>query len=227
VSAISEDGLDWAAEPGILIDDLGMSVPDAVLTPEGGVRVFWVEFPDGFRPEAGVPPGPADGPGQPGEPGQPPEPPEPGEPGQPLEPLDPGEGGEPPAPAGAVEEEVLVSAYAADGRSFEREDGFRLEGGYVDPVVIRAEPGDWLMLASTTPTRRNDAQKIFLCGSEDGLDWWVEPEPIISDPARQLFDPAAVRLPDGTYRVYLASGVFGGPPADDHTLITGILRPPD
>ncbi len=128
MSAISEDGLDWAAEPGILIDDLGMGVPDAVLTPEGGVRVFWVEFPDGFRPEAGVPPGPADGPGQPGEPGQPPEPPEPGEPGQPLEPLDPGEGGEPPAPAGAVEEEVLVSAYAADGRSFEREDGFRLEG---------------------------------------------------------------------------------------------------
>ena len=50
--------------------------------------------------------------------------------------------------------------------------GYRLENGYVDFEVIKAEEGDWKALMSYTPHYMPKyLRAYFMPTSKDGLDW--------------------------------------------------------
>jgi hypothetical protein len=66
---------------------------------------------------------------------------------------------------------------------------------------------------------RGRRQRIFLAESSDGLDWRVEPRPVVADARANDFDPTLLALGHGRYRLYytrsrgrtfeLRSGVLG------------------
>ncbi len=145
-SATSSDGLVWSADAGVRIEDAGLGVPDAVRTPDGGVRIYWVD-----------------------------------------------------------QMENIVSATSPDGLEFTPDAGTRLPKGYVDPAVIRATDGDWLMLVSTGPAQ--PPQQLHVATSADGLDWDIDETPLdagLGD--ANVLDPTAIPVNESTFRVYFSSG---------------------
>jgi len=96
--------------------------------------------------------------------------------------------------------EVIRSAISTDGVTFTEESGYRTTGGYVDPVILKAEDGDWVALFSTGPGLGR--QIIYVGTSSDGLTWSIESSPVITVSGGNALDPAAVDLGDGSYRVY-------------------------
>jgi hypothetical protein len=171
-TATSPDGLDWTRESntGINNDAGGQAwgVPDSVELPDGRIRLYWVDQPQGTICE------------------------------------------------------VIKSAISSDGVAFDEEIGYRTEGGYVDPYILLAEEGKWIGLFSTTPICT--PQKIYVGSSTDGLTWSIESEPTIPVSGDNAFDPTAVSLGDGSYRVYY-SATSGNDPSSDYVLKSGVLRP--
>jgi hypothetical protein len=111
----------------------------------------------------------------------------------------------------------IVSARSTKGITFHVEPGVRLPAPYADPAVVRLGPRRWLMAVSTI--ERGRRQRIFLAESSDGLDWRVEPRPVVADARANDFDPTLLALGHGRYRLYytrsrgrtfeLRSGVLG------------------
>ena len=95
---------------------MAWGVPDAVLLPDGRVRIYWVE----------------------------------------------------PSPQGGMATENIVSATSTDiaGTVFARDEGTRTTGGLVDFEVLRAEPGNWLAIMSTSPEDMKNPQRL-LVGTSD------------------------------------------------------------
>ncbi len=94
----------------------------------------------------------------------------------------------------------IVSARSTKGITFHHEPGIRLPEPYVDPAVVRLDAGRWLMAVSTIQPQRR--QRLFLADSSDGLDWSVQREPLLDDPAWSVFDPTLLPLGDGRYRLF-------------------------
>lgn len=94
--------------------------------------------------------------------------------------------------------EVLRTATSADGVTFSADPGYVIADGYVDPFMLRAEQGDWVLLLSTTPAAQRLPQKIFLARSEDGRTWTIDPVPLLESSDRNYLDPAAVQVGDGS-----------------------------
>lgn len=122
--------------------------------------------------------------------------------------------------------ESIKSATSSDGITFQMDEGVRFVDAYVDPYVLKAQAGDWVMLLSTTPAKERLPQKFYLAWSTDGLTWKVDSEPLIDNPDKNYLDPTAYELSPGVWRVYVSTSdkanAIGGP----YSLETFILKAP-
>jgi hypothetical protein len=94
----------------------------------------------------------------------------------------------------------IVSARSTKGITFHLEQGVRLPPPYADPAVVRLGSGRWLMAVSTI--ERGRRQRIHLAESADGLDWRVEPRPLVAGAGANAFDPTLLPLGHGRFRLY-------------------------
>ena len=122
---------------------------------------------------------------------------------------------------GSRSDEVIVSATSTDasGTSFTQDAGYRTTGGYVDSDVIQAKNGDWLMLLSTGPG--DPPQRLFVATSPDGLKWKVNAKPLTPASFNAL-DPTAVQLGPNKWRVYYAKSPKKTP-FSNHRIVVGEL----
>ena len=170
----SEDGLSYSDEIPLGFpvdkDEKAWGVPDAVLMPNGLVRVYWVYTED------------------------------------------------------KTSDEKLISATSktTKGIDFVMDSGYRLENGYVDFEVIKAEQGDWKALMSYTPHYMPEIpQSLFYATSKDGLEWDLIEERITPE-GYTYFDPTAIPINEKVYLVVgsAAPNVMG---AREHILFTAEL----
>ena len=151
----SEDGLTYSEKTSLGFGDggnLAWGVPDAVLLPDGRVRIYWVDEPEGM----------------------------------------------------AGEKIVSATSETTKGVSFVKDEGYRLENGYVDFEVLRAEEGNWEAIFSFSPERLpSTPQSLFYGTSKNGLDWEFSGIPISPLDVSYL-DPSGVLLDDGSYLIVSA-----------------------
>ncbi len=104
--------------------------------------------------------------------------------------------------------EKLASYISADGISFTKEAGWRLENGIsVDPEILRAKTGDWLMVLADGPGCGDRVQKLYMTTSNDGLTW-ATPQKITGSDLRRL-DPTGYEVSTNVFRIYYATAVAG------------------
>lgn len=104
---------------------------------------------------------------------------------------------------GGERKNATLSAVSADGLTFTREEGIRLEPA-VDPNVLLLSDGTYRMFYSILPSLGNP-QAIYTAISDDGLTWIPQGSIIApGGPYDSLaaMDPGAVLLPQGDFRVY-------------------------
>ena len=149
----SEDGLSYSEKTPLGFpvdrDEIAWGVPDAVLIPNGLVRVYWTYTED------------------------------------------------------KTSDEKLISATSktTKGIDFVMDPGYRLENGYVDFEVIKAEEGDWKALMSYTPHYMPEIpQSLFYATSKDGLKWDLIEERI-TPKGYSYFDPTAIQIDDKNFLV--------------------------
>ena len=110
-------------------------------------------------------------------------------------------------PAGGREHrEWIVSATSTDssGTSFNRDQGQRTTGGYVDFEVLQAKAGDWIAVMSSTPeTLPSKPQGLFVGTSKDGLGWDVNPENL-APTSMSYLDPTGVAIGPNQWQLVLA-----------------------
>ena len=130
-------------------------VPDAVVTPDGKVRIYVVESPVDGRCT-----------------------------------------------------EKLASYISTDGISFTKEAGWRLENGIsVDPEILRAKTGEWLMVLADGPGCSDGVQKLYMTTSNDGLTW-ATPQKITGSDLSRL-DPTGYEISTNVFRIYYATAPAG------------------
>lgn len=115
--------------------------------------------------------------------------------------------------------EKVASYTSADGVTFAKDAGWRLEGGFVDSEVLRARDGDWLMIVADGPGC-GTAQRLYLTQSTDGLAWSSPVALTGSD--RSRLDPAGYEVAPNVFRIYFASS--GGRMDMNFTIGRGTLR---
>ena len=173
-AVVSADGLSHgeAVSTGIAVPQttLAWGVPDAFVGPDGKVHLFWVEENLGAKSTGST--------------------------DSPCAPVKPTPGIVTP-PVG----ETLVSATANDasGTTFTRDAGYRMTGGYVDPEVLRADSGDWVMIMSTGPGC--SAQRLYTATSKDGTDWTLNPTPLTPGNVSSL-DATGFATGPNSWRIY-------------------------
>ena len=170
----SEDGLSYSEKTPLGFpvdrDEIAWGVPDAVLIPNGLVRVYWTYTED------------------------------------------------------KTSDEKLISATSktTKGIDFVMDPGYRLENGYVDFEVIKAEEGDWKALMSYTPHYMPEIpQSLFYATSKDGLDWDLIEERI-TPKGYTYFDPTGMPIDEKNYLIVgsAAPNVMGD---REHLLFTAML----
>ncbi len=170
----SEDGLSYSEKTPLGFpvdrDEIAWGVPDAVLIPNGLVRVYWTYTED------------------------------------------------------KTSDEKLISATSktTKGIDFVMDPGYRLENGYVDFEVIKAEEGDWKALMSYTPHYMPEIpQSLFYATSKDGLDWNLIEERI-TPKGYTYFDPTGIPIDEKNYLIVgsAAPNVMGD---REHILFTAEL----
>jgi len=117
--------------------------------------------------------------------------------------------------------EVLRTANSIDGITYTPNDGFVISGGYVDPFMLRTDANDWVLLLSTTPAKL--PQKIYLAKSSDGVDWEIDPTPLLEDPEKNYLDPAAVSTVEGKWLVVLSTAEKDNAISGPHNYVIGTL----
>lgn len=104
--------------------------------------------------------------------------------------------------------EKLASYISSDGISFTKEAGWRLENGIsVDPEILRAKTGDWLMILADGPGCSDRVQKLYVATSNDGLTWST-PQKISSSDLSRL-DPTGYEVSTNVFRIYYATAPAG------------------
>ena len=90
------------------------------------------------------------------------------------------------------------------GVEFTIDSGYRVDNGYVDFEVLKAEDGDWRAIMSFTPHYLPDIpQSLFYATSKDGLDWEFSKERITEKDFSYL-DPTGIPLDDKTYLIVMS-----------------------
>jgi hypothetical protein len=121
--------------------------------------------------------------------------------------------------------EVLRHATSSNGIDFTVSPDPVMFGGYVDPYVLRADEGDWLMLLSTTTHPSELPQKLHLARSSDGVAWEVDATPLLTDPERNYLDPTAYPTGEGEWQIVFATSPKDSPLDPDlMMLVSGVLR---
>ena len=103
-------------------------------------------------------------------------------------------------------DEITVSATSTDtsGTNFKRDAGTRTSGGFVDFEVLRAEPGDWVAVMSSSPeTIPKVPQGIYVGTSKDGLSWSVNPKNL-APASMSYLDPTGVPIDDNRWQLVLS-----------------------
>lgn len=118
--------------------------------------------------------------------------------------------------------EVLRTANSTDGITYTPNDGFVISGGYVDPFMLRTDANDWVLLLSTTPAKL--PQKIYVAKSTDGIDWDIDPTPLLEDADKNYLDPAAVSTGAGEWLVVLSTADKDNAISGPHNYVIGTLR---
>jgi len=104
--------------------------------------------------------------------------------------------------------EKLASYISADGITFTKEAGWRLENGIsVDPEILRAKTGDWIMVLADGPGCSDSVQKLYVATSNDGLTWST-PQKISSSDLSRL-DPTGYEVSTNVFRIYYATAPAG------------------
>ena len=104
--------------------------------------------------------------------------------------------------------EKLASYISSDGITFTKEAGWRLENGIsVDPEILRAKTGEWLMVLADGPGCGDRVQKLYMSTSNDGLTW-ATPQKISGSDLRRL-DPTGYEVSTNVFRIYYATAVAG------------------
>jgi len=117
--------------------------------------------------------------------------------------------------------EVLRTASSSDGLSFTADEDFVISDGYVDPFMMRAEEGDWLLLLSTTPGRL--PQKIFVATSPDGITWDIPKSPLLEASDRNYLDPTAVETSEGVWQVILSTVPLADALSGPYEYVSGVF----
>ena len=129
----------------------------------------------------------------------------------------------------------IKSAISTDGITFEVEPGTRLAQGangnqqgpsnpfFADPEMVLTSNGDWLILLAVPP--ESGHATIYYATSSDGLTWTPNTTtPLIDNgTGTSAFDPTAVPLGDGSYRIYYAADVASSP--GQYFMRSGVIRP--
>ena len=126
-------------------------------------------------------------------------------------------------PAGE-EWEVLRTATSPDGINFTPDEGYAITDGYVDPFMLKADDGDWVLLLSTTPADQRLPQKIFVATSQDGRTWEIDDDPLLVDSNRNYLDPAAVETSPGEWMVVISTAEKDNAISGPHEYVAAILR---
>jgi hypothetical protein len=173
---------------------LAWGVPDAFIGPDGKVHLIWVEENLGAASTGST--------------------------SAPCAPVKPTAGIVTP-PVG----ETLVSATATDasGTTFSRDPGYRMTGGYVDPEILRANSGDWVMIMSTGPGCAT--QRLYTATSKDGAAWTLNPTPLTPANVSSL-DPTGFETTPNTWRIYYTTSAVSvslGPSDSGYILHRGTL----
>jgi len=96
--------------------------------------------------------------------------------------------------------EKIASYTSADGISFTKDAGWRLEGGYVDTEMLRVKDGEWLMILADIACTSSNNQKLFISTSADGLTWTTPVAITGSGPSR--LDPTGYETATNVFRIY-------------------------
>lgn len=126
-------------------------------------------------------------------------------------------------PAGE-EWEVLRTATSQDGITFTPDEGYAITDGYVDPFMLKAETGDWVLLLSTTPAEQRLPQKVYVATSPDGLTWDIGKDPLLEDNARNYLDPSAVETAPGEWLVVISVANKANAISGPHEYVGATLR---
>ena len=106
--------------------------------------------------------------------------------------------------------EKLASYISNDGISFTKESGWRLENGIsVDPEILRAKTGDWLMILADGPGCGDRVQKLYMSTSNDGLTWSTPQKVSGSGSDLRRLDPTGYEVSTNVFRIYYATAVAG------------------
>ncbi|MFM8968872.1 MAG: hypothetical protein ACKOI3_01245 [Actinomycetota bacterium] len=100
--------------------------------------------------------------------------------------------------------EKIASYISADGISFTKESGWRLEGGYVDTEMLRAKDGEWLMILADIGCTASRNQKLFISTSTDGLTW-TQPT-VLTGAGESKLDPTGYEVSTNVFRIYYSAG---------------------
>ena len=100
--------------------------------------------------------------------------------------------------------EKIASYISADGISFTKEPGWRLEGGYVDTEMLRAKDGEWLMILADIGCTASRNQKLFISTSTDGLTW-TQPT-VLTGAGESKLDPTGYEVSTNVFRIYYSAG---------------------
>ena len=102
--------------------------------------------------------------------------------------------------------EKIASATSktSKGVEFTIDPGYRVDNGYVDFEVLKAEEGDWRAIMSFTPHYLPDIpQSLFYATSKDGLDSEFSKERITEKDFSYL-DPTGIPIDDKTYLIVMS-----------------------
>ena len=110
--------------------------------------------------------------------------------------------------------EKVASYISADGVTFTKEAGWRLEGGYVDTEVLRARDNDWIMIVADGPgcggsKGSQKPQQLYVTTSRDGLTWST-PQ-VLTGTDRGRLDPTGYEVTPNVFRIYYSSGGGANP----------------
>lgn len=100
--------------------------------------------------------------------------------------------------------EKIASYISTDGVSFNKEPGWRLEGGYVDTEMLRAKDGEWLMILADIGCTASNNQKLFVSTSTDGLTW-SQPQ-VLTGAGESKLDPTGYEVSANVFRIYYSAG---------------------
>ncbi len=107
--------------------------------------------------------------------------------------------------------EVIISATSTTekGTNFSVDAGNRVEGGYVDFEVLRAEDNDWIAIMSSSPvTIPDQPQGIYIGTSQDGISWKIK-ENNLAPTSKSYLDPTGIQLPgsDNKWQIVMSSSL--------------------